>query len=96
MRIARHKKPRREGSTLRPSVSTARFSVEDGVICFLAVLLAQGWFVTRQTWVQTSPSLGLPMSYVYVSLPVSAAIMLVHAARAIFMRRREEQWGPHS
>ena len=71
-------------------------AVEAGVIFFLAVLLAQGWIVTRQTWVQTSPSLGLPMSYVYVSLPVSAAIMLVHAARAIFMRRREEQWDPHS
>jgi TRAP-type C4-dicarboxylate transport system permease small subunit len=33
---------------------------------------------------QTSPAMGMPMKYVYLAIPISLAIMILHAVDSIF------------
>lgn len=46
---------------------------------FLVVLAWQGVALSLRTMRQVSPALGLPMGYVYLAVPVGAAVMAVQA-----------------
>lgn len=46
---------------------------------FLAVLAWQGGALTLRTMRQVSPALGLPMGYVYLAVPVGAAVLALQA-----------------
>ncbi len=45
---------------------------------FILLLIIQGWKMTETMTFQTSPGLGLPMSYVYAIMPVSGVLMLMY------------------
>lgn len=51
------------------------------IIAFLVVLLYTGYQMALLNNDQQSAALGLPMSIVYASLPVSAALMLIYEIR---------------
>jgi TRAP-type transport system small permease protein len=55
---------------------------------FLGVVLYSGIRVTQVTHDQASPALGLPMSAVYVAVPVGAALMLLELLMAARGRER--------
>ena len=44
---------------------------------------------------QTSPSLGLPLSYVYAAVPVGAVLIILPMARVLFLALRD-LWPKHS
>jgi len=46
-------------------------------IAFTLTLALKGWEISQRTMRQVSPSLGLPMGYVYLAIPVGAALMTV-------------------
>jgi TRAP-type transport system small permease protein len=46
---------------------------------FLVILAWQGWVLAMRTLRQVSPALGLPMGYVYLAVPVGAALMALQA-----------------
>lgn len=48
---------------------------------FIALLMVQGAKMTSIMTFQTSPGLGLPMSYVYAIMPLSGALMLLYLAK---------------
>ena len=49
------------------------------VIVFFGIVVYQGLFVTMNAAAQTSPAMGLHMSYVYAALPVGGALILMEA-----------------
>lgn len=51
---------------------------------FLCVLFFTGIEVLPVVHMQTSPSLGIPMTYVYLSIPVGAALMLARLCLLLF------------
>jgi TRAP-type transport system small permease protein len=48
---------------------------------FVALLLVQGAKMTKTMTFQMSPGMNLPMSYVYIVIPVSCALMLLYLIR---------------
>ncbi len=56
-------------------------------IAFTVVLAWKGWELSQRTMRQVSPSLGLPMGYVYLAIPVAAALMTVQLAAYTLLRR---------
>ncbi|MBM3521945.1 MAG: TRAP transporter small permease [Alphaproteobacteria bacterium] len=57
---------------------------------FVIVLAWKGFELSQRTMRQVSPSLGLPMGYVYLAIPVSAAVMAVQLLLFNFMPRRRD------
>jgi C4-dicarboxylate transporter DctQ subunit len=47
-------------------------------LAFFAVMLAQGSLLVSRTWLQRSPSLGLPMGIPYLAVPTAGLLMLLH------------------
>lgn len=45
---------------------------------FILLLIVQGWKMTETMTFQTSPGLGLSMSYVYAIMPLSGVLMLMY------------------
>ncbi|TLP47016.1 MULTISPECIES: TRAP transporter small permease [Cohaesibacter] len=45
---------------------------------FILLLIVQGWKMTETMTFQTSPGLGLSMSYVYAIMPLSGILMLMY------------------
>jgi len=45
---------------------------------FILLLFTQGWKMTSIMTFQTAPGMGIPMSWVYAILPVSAVLMLCY------------------
>lgn len=45
---------------------------------FILILIVQGWKMTETMTFQTSPGLGLSMSYVYFIMPLSGVLMLMY------------------
>ena len=52
-------------------------------LVFFIVVAKQGLTMISMQVFQISPALGLPMSYVYWSIPLSLAIMIIHAFAGI-------------
>lgn len=48
---------------------------------FIGLLLRQGWKMTSIMTFQLSPGLNLPMSWVYVVIPLSSVLMLLYLLR---------------
>jgi TRAP-type C4-dicarboxylate transport system permease small subunit len=57
---------------------------------FTLVLAWKGWELSQRTMRQVSPSLGLPMGYVYLAIPIAAALMTVQLAAYSLMDRRRD------
>ncbi|MGL9727201.1 TRAP transporter small permease [Enterococcus sp. DIV0756] len=56
-------------------------------LLFAAVIMIYGgWQASLVTMGQISPSLSIPMGYVYLAVPVSGAIMLVYSLMNLFDR----------
>ena len=53
------------------------FIVFVSIIVFFSIVCYQGIFLTINAGRQTSPALNMPMSYVYASLPVGGALILM-------------------
>ncbi len=53
------------------------------VAVFLIVILYQSVLILPVVHYQRSPSLEIPMSYLYLAIPVGSGLMLVHIASAI-------------
>ena len=45
---------------------------------FILLLIVQGWLMTETMTFQEAPGLGIPMSWVYVVMPVSGVLMLLY------------------
>lgn len=45
---------------------------------FILLLIVQGWLMTETMTFQDSPGLGIPMSWVYVIMPISGVLMLLY------------------
>jgi len=45
---------------------------------FILILIVQGWKMTETMSFQTAPGLGIPMSWVYIIMPVSGVLMLLY------------------
>lgn len=60
------------------------------VLCIVALLVVAWKGVQFASFfhIQTSPALGLPMSYVYASVPVSSVLMAYYIARNLIDRKR--------
>jgi TRAP-type C4-dicarboxylate transport system permease small subunit len=52
-------------------------------IVFFAVVIYYGWQMIKMQVFQISPALSLPMRHVYLSIPVSLLIMIIHALAGI-------------
>ena len=48
---------------------------------FIILLLTQGWKMTSIMTFQRAPGLDIPMSWVYVIIPVSCVLMLLYLFR---------------
>jgi TRAP-type C4-dicarboxylate transport system permease small subunit len=59
-------------------------------VAFMAVLAAKGWELSQRTMRQVSPSLGLPMGYVYLAIPVGAALMAAQLVAYTLIRRERD------
>ncbi len=53
-------------------------------LLFSGILLWQGIRMVRLTQFQTSPALGLKMSYVYLAIPLGAAVLLLLTLAGLF------------
>ena len=53
-------------------------------LLFSGILFWQGVRMVRLTQFQTSPALGIKMSYVYVAIPLGAAVLLLISLMALF------------
>ena len=53
------------------------------IMVFGAYMIYYGWLVTRMTHSQPSPALGLPMSWVYLSIPVMGVLLIVYCSSEI-------------
>ncbi|MGE5577804.1 MAG: TRAP transporter small permease, partial [Syntrophothermus sp.] len=47
-------------------------------VVYSVVVVYIGWQVVKVVSMQTSPNIGLAMSYAYAAMPVSAAVMIIH------------------
>jgi TRAP-type C4-dicarboxylate transport system permease small subunit len=57
---------------------------------FTLILAWKGWELSQRTMRQVSPSLGLPMGYVYLAIPISAAMMTVQLLAYTVMGRTRD------
>lgn len=48
-------------------------------IVFFAVVAYYGYQMVKLQVFQTSPAMGVPMKYIYLSIPISLVIMVIHA-----------------
>jgi TRAP-type C4-dicarboxylate transport system permease small subunit len=53
------------------------------IIILAIILINQGFKMVNLTWTQCSPSLRIPMSYVYLAIPVGSIGMVLNAVRNI-------------
>jgi TRAP-type C4-dicarboxylate transport system permease small subunit len=55
-----------------------------GIMVFSGYMIYYGWDVTVMTQRQPSPALGLPMSWVYLSVPVMGLLLIFYCSLEIF------------
>jgi len=61
----------------RPRLMVA-LAVHSIVIVFLAVFFVYGFLLVQKMWVAVSPALSIRVGYVYLSIPLGTALMIVH------------------
>lgn len=54
------------------------------MIIFFYLLLDYGWTLTQRSMMQMSPSTGIPVGYIVISIPISAAISIVYIIKQIY------------
>lgn len=69
--------------------------VNAAAITFFVYLIKLSFILVPNAHMQTSPSLGLPLSYVYVAVPVGAVLIILPMARVLFLALRD-LWPKHS
>jgi len=70
----------------------------DTIVCiivfmFVLVLLIYGYRLTLRTMSQVAPATGVTMGYIYMSIPISAALILVYSFVDFFRNLRALQLG---
>jgi len=63
--------------------SLTEILVNLGIILFSSFMIRYGWSVTMMTQRQPSPALGLPMSWVYLSIPVMGVLLVLYCSLEI-------------
>ncbi len=58
--------------------------VNFGIMVFSAYMIYYGWATTQMTQRQPSPALGIPMSWVYLSVPVMGVMLIFYCSLEIF------------
>lgn len=61
------------------------------MISFFVVLLVQGWELTTRSMLQKSPSTGIPMGYVSLSIPLCALISILYLIEHLFNNFRHKK-----
>ena len=64
-------------------------------IALFAYFIKLSFVLVPNAHLQTSASLGLPLSYVYAAVPVGAALIILPMARVLFLALRD-LWPKHS
>ena len=54
--------------------------VNVGIIIFSVYMIFYGWEVTIMTHGQPSPAMGIPMSWIYISIPVMGFMLLIYCS----------------
>lgn len=79
---------------LPPSARRALVMASDAVIVgFLVFLMIKGARIAQATWNNLSPAMQLPMGYLYLILPISAALLLFYTFRVAY-RHWHGDFGP--
>jgi TRAP-type transport system small permease protein len=73
----------------------AIIAVNAAGITFFAYLIKVSFVLVPNSNFQTSAGLGLPLSYVYVAVPVGAALIILPMARVLYFALRD-LWPKHS
>jgi TRAP-type transport system small permease protein len=73
----------------------AIIAVNAAGIAFFAYLIKVSFVLVPNSNFQTSAGLGLPLSYVYVAVPVGAALIILPMARVLYFALRD-LWPKHS
>ena len=66
-----------------------QLGVNAAIVFFAVYMIRYGWSVTLMTHRQPSPALGLPMSWVYFSVPVMGALLLLYCFMEILADYRK-------
>ena len=61
-----------------------RIFIDLVVASVLIVLVYYGWLLTGKVARQQSPALRLPMRYIYMAIPISSGLMLIHVLIDLF------------
>jgi TRAP-type transport system small permease protein len=64
-------------------------------IALFVYFIKLSFILVPNAHLQTSPSLGLPLSYVYAAVPVGAALIILPMVRVLFLALRD-LWPKHS
>jgi len=48
------------------------------LVAFLGLLVYHGWDYAQRTMVQTTAATEIPFGYIYMAMPIGAALMLIH------------------
>jgi len=64
-------------------------------IALFVYFIKLSFILVPNAHLQTSPSLGLPLSYVYVAVPVGSVLIILPMARVLFFALRD-LWPKHS
>jgi TRAP-type transport system small permease protein len=73
----------------------AIIAVNAAGIAFFAYLIKVSFVLVPNSNFQTSAGLGLPLSYVYIAVPVGAALIILPMARVLYFALRD-LWPKHS
>lgn len=65
------------------------------IIFFSVYMIKYGWAVTLMTRRQSSPALGIPMSWIYISVPIMGLLLILYCTFETFLlwRRRPVREG---
>ncbi|RJG03637.1 TRAP transporter small permease [Noviherbaspirillum sedimenti] len=63
-----------------PAARAMRGFVLALMVIFLLLLVYHGWNYVSRTMVQTTAATEIPFGYIYLAMPIGAALMLVHLA----------------
>jgi TRAP-type C4-dicarboxylate transport system permease small subunit len=65
-----------------------RLVMQVASICLLCLLIRYGWNIMEMSWVAISPSLSLPIGYVYLAVPVGGTLMVIRLALQVWLGLR--------
>lgn len=60
------------------------------ILCFLGVVLFEGFQLTIRNWTQYSPAMRIPMSFPYAAIPFSSFIMSMYVIKEIISSLKKE------